>query len=297
MTSGRLMKPLHPMARRSFLLAPLAFAMAAAGSRARAYDRHVAPDIARIIARGKLLVAAHPVDAPPFLYADHHGAPAGIDADLTIDIARRLGVGLEYLKTATSYDALPLLVAERKADVVISSLSRTFRRAMAVRFTQPYAWLRQTLMVNRTKTAQLLHGRDPLTALNAPDVVLGVLEDSSYVDFAGERFPLARLLKLPRVEALVAAVLAGEVHALMHDEGVAQLLNYPRPEAPAYGAPKDWALHVKTIPLPGAVDPIAMAVHPDDHTWLAWLDLYVSDRRDDGGLDHIIRRHMHERMK
>lgn len=285
------------MDRRSFISTALAFAMAAAGGDARAHDRHVAPDIARILARGKLLVASHPEDAPPFLYTDHKGAPAGIDADLAVDIARRLGVELEYVRTASSYDALPLVVAERKADVVISSLSRTFRRAMVVRFTHPYVWLRQTLMVNRTKTAQLLYGRDTLTALNRPDVMFGVQADSSYVDFAGERFPLARLQKFPTVGTLVTALLAGEVHALMHDEGVAQLLNYPRPEAPAYGAPKDWALHVKTIPLPGAPDPIAMAVHPDDLMWLAWLDLYISDRRDDGGLDRIIRRHMSERMK
>lgn len=257
-----------------------------------AADPATAPDIARIIARGTLVVAAYKSDMPPFFYVDAAGKPGGIDVELATDIAQRLGVKLNYARMADNFDDLPHLVASRKADVAISYLSRTLRRAALVRFTQPYARLRQTLMVNRTKTAPLFRGGERVEMLNDDSVRIGVEDGSSYVDFAAERLPRAQVKPFPSNEDAIAALLAGQLHAVMVDEGFSYSLTRVQAGVPRYRVRDDWALYVKIIPLTGARDPIAMAVHRDDPNWLAWLDTYIADRQEDGTLDRLLDRHL-----
>lgn len=270
------------------LMALALLAIAAAPARAEA---PLAPDIARIVARGTLVVAAGKSDTPPFFYTDDRGQPAGIDVELAADIARRLGVTLRYARIADTFDDLPGLIAERKADVAISYLTRTLRRAAVVRFTQPYARLRQTLMASRTKTAPLFKGADRVEALDDPTVVIGV-DAGAYLDFATERLPKAQVRVYATTDAAVADLLAGNLHAVMVDEGYSRSLNYPVPGMPRTHIPQDWALYIKTIVLSGARDPIAMAVHGDDHAWLAWLDTYIADRQEDGTLERIAARYL-----
>lgn len=259
---------------------------------AHAVEHAVAPDIARILAQGKLVVAAYKTDMPPFFYVDANGAAGGIDVELATDIANRLGVRLEYARIADSFDDLPALVAQRKADVAISYLSRTLRRAAVVRFTQPYVRLRQTLIVNRTKTAPLFRGGERIEALDDPNVLVGVEDGSSYVDFATERFSKAQVRRYRGNESAVDDLMAGNLHAVIVDEGFSVSLSHQLPGVPRYRVRDDWALYVKIIPLAGARDPIAMAVHRDDFTWLAWLDTYVADRLEDGSLDRILDRYL-----
>lgn len=258
----------------------------------RAAEPGLAPDIARILARGTLVVVATNQNMPPFFYVDAEGRAGGIDVEVAADIAQRLGVKLEYARIAESFDDMPRLVAERKADVAIGYLSRTLRRAAMVRFTQPYVRLRQTLMLNRTKTAPLFRGGERVEVLNREDVAIGVEDGSAYVDFTAERFPKAELRRYPAVDDAVDDMLAGKLHAVVVDEAYSYSLNHPIPGAPRYKVPDDWALYVKVLPLKGAHDPIAMAVHRDDHSWLSWLDTYIADRQDDGTLDRILDRYL-----
>lgn len=257
-----------------------------------AIDPGMAPDIARIVARGTLVVAAYKTDMPPFFYVDAAGKPGGIDVEVATDIAQRLGVALDYARVGDSFDDLPRLVANRKADVAISYLSRTLRRAAVVRFTQPYARLRQTLMINRTLMAPLFRGGERIEALNNAGVQVGVEDGGSYVDFAGERFPKATVRNYPDNEKAVDDLLAGRLHAVMVDEGFSYSLTRVQAGVPRYRVRDDWALDVKIIPLAGARDPIAMAVHRDDTNWLAWLDTYIADRQEDGTLERILDRHL-----
>jgi ABC-type amino acid transport substrate-binding protein len=252
----------------------------------------VAPDIARILDRGRLIVAARREDTPPFLYTDANGQSAGIDIDVAAGIAARLNVKLDYARIGDSFDVLPSLVAARKADVVISYLSQTLRRAERVRFTQPYVKLRQTVMINRVKTAHLFRGTDHVEVLNDPGIEIGVEDHSSYVDFATERFPKARLLRYASNDEALENLLKGRLHAAMMDEAYAQTLNSSQPGVPSYPMPKDWVLQIRTMILKGATDPIAMAVHRDDSTWLAWLNLYIDSCRDDGSLRRIVSRYL-----
>lgn len=277
------------MGRRAVATALLWLALPAASLAAEPAQ---APDIARIVARGTLVVAAYKNDMPPFFYVDDHGVPGGIDVELATDIAARLGVRLDYVRMADSFDDLPALVSSRKADVAISYLSRTLRRAAIVRFTQPYVRLRQTLMVNRTRTAPLFRGGERVEALNDTGVVIGVEDGSSYVDFTAERLPKAQIRHYRSNDDAVADLLDGRLHAVAVDEGFSYSLTHVLPGVPRYRVRDDWALYVKIIPQPGARDPIAMAVHRDDHSWLAWLDTYIADRLEDGTLDRLLDRHL-----
>lgn len=282
------------MRRRSFLWSSVAAGICSASQVEPLFAAapETAPDIARIQNRGRLVVAARREDTPPFLYTNASGQSAGIDVDIATGIAARLNVELDYARVGDSFDVLPSLVATRKADVVISYLSQTLRRAETVRFTQPYVKLRQTAMVNRVKTAHLFRGSDNVDVLNDPGIVIGVEGGSSYVDFATERFPKARLLRFANNDQALAHLLKGDLHAAMMDEAYALTLNASQPGVPSYPVPKDWVLNVRTIILNGATDPIAMAVHRDDGMWLAWLNMYIDTCNDDGSLGRILSRYM-----
>lgn len=264
---------------------------------ARAAQAGPAPDIARILDRGTLVVAAYKNSMPPFLYTDAKGRSGGIDVEVSADIAARLGVKLDYARIADSFDDLPGLVANRRADVAISYLSRTLRRATMVRFSLPYARLRQTLMVNRTKTAPLFRGSEKIEVLNDPGVIIGVEAGSSYVDFAGERFPRSQIRRYGSNDDAVADLLDGKLHGVMVDEGFSYSLIHAISGIPGYRVRDDWALYVKIIPVSGARDSISMAVHRDDTSWLAWLDTYIADRLEDGTITRILDRHLGEARK
>lgn len=289
MTEALMVDMLTSFGRRAFF-AVIVF-LAAAGN-GFAVEPETAPDIARILKRGTLVVVATNQNMPPFFYVDSQGQPGGIDVELATDIAQRLGVKLEFARIAESFDDMPRLVAERKADVAIGYLSRTLRRAAIVRFTQPYARLRQTVMLSRTKTAPLFRGSERIEVMNAPDVSIGVEAESSYVDFTSERFPKAQVRSYPTVDAAIDDLLAGKLHGVVVDEAFSYMLNHPMTGVPGYQVPEDWALFVKVRYLNGAHDPIAMAVHREDHSWLSWLDTYIADRLDDGTLDKIMTRYL-----
>ncbi len=252
-----------------------------------AADPSIAPDIARILDRGTLIVASRKRDIPPFYYVDNEGNTGGIDVDIATDIANRLGVRLEYARIADTFNDLPGIVARREADVAIGYLSRTLRRSTVVRFTQPYLRLRQILIISRTKTASLLHGGERFDALDAADILIGVQNGSSYADFASERFPQAQVRPYSTSEAALASLLSGNLHALVVGEAFSSSLSRSIPNVPGYPVRKDWALYAKIIPMTGARDPIAMAVHRDDGNWLAWLDTYIADRQEDGSLERV----------
>lgn len=234
---------------------------AVSGARAQGSGR-----VADLIAAGKIVVAVVSVDRYPFFYMDAKGNLAGSDVDLARGIAQELGVELMFNRSASTFDGVVDLVAEGEADIGISKLSITLPRAQRVRFTQPYIELGQGLLINRVALASagLSHDRDVVEALNRPGRRLGAVQGTSYVGFGHSLFPEADLIEYRDKQAMFAAVLAGDVIAVLYDENEIKQYIFERP---------DRLIEVKVQMLPKRTDPIAIAVA--DPQLQYWLDTYL----------------------
>ena len=87
------------------------------------------PDIQHILDTGKLRVAILATDAPPMIMTDRNGKLTGSEVDLALDIGRKLGVDVEFVRTAETYGGVVGVVARAEADLGVSFLSSGVQRA------------------------------------------------------------------------------------------------------------------------------------------------------------------------
>lgn len=225
-------------------------------------------DMMRIKNRGKLIVAMYYQDRVPWFYVDKQGQIAGIDVDIARDIGRVLGVDVEFDRAARSFNEVVDRVAAGKADIAVSKLSVTLARAQRIRYTQPYIVFNQALVVNRLKLAALQKanpGRSALELiLNTKDKI-GVTQGTSYEEFARDTFPKAQVTPVSH-DDLFTKTARGGVLAALYDENEINVFMKKNPAL---------AINAKVIILKDRVDPIAIAVAPQDQQLLSWLNLYL----------------------
>jgi polar amino acid transport system substrate-binding protein len=141
-------------------------------------------DLRSVLAERVLRVSMTRFDVPPFHFVQADGTVAGPEADLARQIAATLGVQLVLVAEAETFDAVVHDVANGRADIGISKLSRTYYRLKQVRFSEPYITLRHALLYNRLAIGSLSEGRSPAQALRDFRGRLGAVRGSAYVDFA-----------------------------------------------------------------------------------------------------------------
>jgi ABC-type amino acid transport substrate-binding protein len=241
------------------------------------------PDIRRIKERGKLTVAMFHQDRPPFFYNNEKGQFVGIDVNLSKDIARSLGVEVEFNRTAKTFDEVVDKVITGQADLAISKLSVTLSRAQRTRYTQPYIVFQQALLVNRLKLAELEAvgpNSDALEIIINSNGKIGVRTATSYVEYARSLFPNAEIVNFDSIKGLMTAVQQGELLAAFYDEHELRAATDNEPELSVYA---------KLFVLKDRVDPIAIAVAPKDEQLLAWLNIYLDNMKKDPAIDEIVR--------
>lgn len=229
-------------------------------------DLALAPDIKKIIDRGKLLVGIYSEDMPPFFMKDGNGELYGYDINIAKDIAKCLNVGVEFDRSASTYQELFENVAQGKLDIVISKFSITYERAKYVRFTKPYLEMRRALLVNRKDA--LANGAEdyPIDYLKSSRVKIGVKSKTSYAAFARELFPNAELVELPEWGDVVDMLVKGEITAAMYDELEVIKLVRQNP---------DISLYTSVFILKDQKDLISMAVPYESTQLLSWLDWFM----------------------
>lgn len=272
---------------RACLIALLAV-LAPLSARAQAPDT---PAIARIQAAGKLTVAVFFEDVVPFFYAGPDGKLIGVDPSIAADIADKLGVTLEYNRTATTFDGLIDEVVEGRADMAISLLSDTLDRAARASFSESYVSVRQFLLINRLQLGRLV-AADPERAndipalLNNPQSRIGVIGGTSYVGFVAEDFPEAQNIAFDAWPEMLAAVKSGDLVALMYDE--IEIGNWRLADSAG-------AVELRPYHLAGHPDTIAIAMPPGDTDLKAWVDLYLTKAKSNGFLDGVLNTYLYSK--
>jgi polar amino acid transport system substrate-binding protein len=175
-------------------------------------------DLQSIVDAEVLRVAVTRFDLPSFHVRGRDGALLGPEIDMAKQIGRALGVAVEFVDTAESFDAVVDFVATGKADIGVSKLSQTYNRLKRVRFSEPYVTLRHAMLFNRMTIAHAAAGRPPSAVLQKYRGRLAVIAGSAYVDFARRNFPVATVVEARNWDEAIENLLGGRVDALYRDE-------------------------------------------------------------------------------
>jgi ABC-type amino acid transport substrate-binding protein len=175
-------------------------------------------DLQSIVDAKVLRVAITHFDLPSFHVRRTNGSLLGPEIEMAQQIARALGIRVEFVDSPESFDAVVDYVADGRADIGISKLSQTYNRLKRVRFSDPYVTLRHALLFNRMAVAREAAGRPPAAVLQKYGGRLGVIAGSAYVDFAHRNFPSANVVEARNWEVAIESLLNGQVGAVYRDE-------------------------------------------------------------------------------
>jgi polar amino acid transport system substrate-binding protein len=223
------------------------------------------PDIARIVKRGELIIAMHSIDNPPFFYQSEEKL-VGLEVEMAKSLAEKLGVKVRFDRQAQSFDSVVELVARKKADVGISKLSRTLSRARMVLFSNPYLRLRHALILNRLELAKIAKEEPIQNIIRDFNGKIGVIANSSYVDFATRNFPDAEIQKYATWQDVVQAVHQGDVVGAYRDEFEIKRLLKKDPKA---------SLTIRTATLTDLDDALCIAVGSEDSALLQFINIFL----------------------
>lgn len=246
----------------------------------------LAPEIQKIVNKGELVVAMYAVDQPPFFMIDKDEKLIGFDVELATQIAEALGVKVRFNRDAQSFNDVIDIVANGKADIGISKLSYTLSRAKKVLYSKSYMTLKKTFLINRLKMAKAKgkRGADTLDKLiNHHDGTIGVIANSSYVNFAKQLFPKSTPVPLNSwgLETLDMAM-EGKVLAIFRDD--LEILKLIR-RVP------DSNFHVLPVTLKDQTDPIHMIVPWDQSHFLGWINGFLDSADINLSVDSLLNRY------
>ena len=228
-----------------------------------------APEIKAILDRGYLIFAMTSRDHKPFFYFhEETGEFIGLDVELAYSIANLMGVEARFNREAANFDEVVLMVANRTADIALSKLSLTIKRAEMVRFTNPYIVFRQALLINRLEYARIGSEEQLPNFIRNFRGAMGVIANSSYENYAAVNFPNAEIKTFGNWDEAIDALFRGELMAVYRDEGEILITDNTR---------KDASILMKPVFIGDKKDPIAMAVSADAPVLRDWLNIFLDD--------------------
>ena len=160
-------------------------------------------------------------DYPPFESVDKSGNKVGFDIDLMTEIAKQLGVKLEWVDMP--FDSLIAGVQENKIDAAISSMNYTEERAKQVTFTDAYYTLEDSFLVADNFKGQIKAEAD-ITQYNI-GVQTGTTQDTYLTDLVKSgTLKENKLFRYDRADQAALDLKSGRIEVLMADSDPAKML-------------------------------------------------------------------------
>jgi polar amino acid transport system substrate-binding protein len=225
-----------------------------------------APVIDRILQRGELRVGTSG-NQPPLNATTKDGAIIGFDADLAAAFAKAMGVKLTMVPIQFS-ELLPALV-RGDVDMVMSGLTMTPQRNLQVAFVGPYLVSGMSILAKERTRQKLRTAAD----IDTPKVTLAALRGSTAVKFAADTVPQAKLVLTDTLDESVEMVRKGKVDALLADHPFCMVTVYRYPNE-----------HLETLDTPFTVEPLGIALPPNDPLLINWTQNALADLDDSGAI-------------
>jgi ABC-type amino acid transport substrate-binding protein len=238
------------------------------------FSDEFSPSIEKILKRGELRIALYHKDIFPFFFHDKNGKLVGYDIDIAKKIASTLGVKPVFNRDAETFDSIIEMVAENKADIAVSLISVTLKRAEKVLFTKPYLVLHPVIIFNRLKASNFKYNNG-----RSISGVIGEKKGTSYVDFAKMIFKNPKITEYDSWDSAIKDLLKGNVVAVLRDEsGVRNIFM----ESPSL------SIRLKTVVLKNFEDNIAIAVNRKNTHLCYWLNLFLETYKTEKNILKII---------
>ena len=205
----------------------------------------------------------------PWSLCNDDGELVGFEIDVANKLAADMGVEVEFVRTKWSY-IVPSLIAE-DFDAIVSGMTILPSRNLRINFTSSYNLSGIHLVAN---TAQTM-GLETLEDFNSSEVTIGALKGASAVPAIQTVFPDAMIDVYDIDSDILAAVVAGDVHAAaVYSETASTSWVEANPDT----------LH---LPFDEAFssEAAAMAIRKGDLDTLNFLNSWITVNKSNGWLD------------
>ena len=177
--------------------------------------------VEQVIKRGNLRVGMSTF--VPWAMKDKTGQLIGFEIDVARQLARDMGVKIEFVPTKWA-GIIPALLTG-KFDVIIGGMSIRPDRNLKVNFTIPYDYAGQSIVANKKKAA----GFNRITHFNRPDVIIAARLGSTAADAANKFMPEAQKKFFDDEAQVIQEVINGRAHAAVASAPLPafQAIKYP----------------------------------------------------------------------
>ncbi len=199
----------------------------------------------------------------PWAMKDKNGKLVGFEIDVAKELAKDMGVKVEFIPTKWS-GIIPALITG-KFDVIIGGMSVTPKRNLKINFTNPYYYSYQALLANKKMTKGF-----KLTDFNSPDVTIAARLGSTGAIAAKRNFPKAKLRLFDDEPSAVQEVRNGKVHAMVSSQ--------PLPAHTALKYPDTLVSYDVNL----MKEPICFGVKKGDYDALNYFNNWIEIKRSKG---------------
>jgi polar amino acid transport system substrate-binding protein len=223
--------------------------------------------LSAILKRGEIRVGMSGTQ-PPFTMKAKTGQLIGYEVDLATALAKNMGVKLKLVELPFS-DLLSALKAG-KIDAVMSGMTMTPERNLEVLFAGPYTLSGKSILTKSKLASELL------AATNPPEKKYKVvtLKGSTSAEFVKNVMPKQELVLVDDYNAGVEMVLSDKADAMVADKPICVITIM-----------KHQGKDLVTSEKPLTIEPIGVAIPPDDPQFLNLLQNYISSLQLSGNLD------------
>ncbi len=229
-----------------------------------------APDIARILNRGELVVAIISTDSAPF-FSEKDGVMVGTDVNVARLIAKELGVPVRFDRSAKTFEAVVEMAADGRADIGMGRLAKTVLRAQKVSFSTTYMKLPHSLMINRLEFSKISGDRAAPSVIRNFNGTMGVISQSAWEEFGRRNFPKAKIVPYASWAKVIEAVKKGEVVAAYRDEFEIQKVMRANPKL---------ALTLRTVTFNDIESSLSLMIGIQDTTLLSFVNEVITMRTE-----------------
>jgi len=145
----------------------------------------------------------------PWVMHDNTGELIGYEADVARRLAGDMGVKVEFVQT--SWPSIITNLLTDNYDIIISGLSLTPQRALLINFSTPYSHSSSVLVASRKLAGKLTTRKQ----FNNKKITIGVVKDSVGEKLLNRQFPQATLKSFNSESQAIAALLDGNVYAMI----------------------------------------------------------------------------------
>jgi polar amino acid transport system substrate-binding protein len=201
----------------------------------------------------------------PFEMTNTKGNYIGFDIDMAKHLARAMGVKFEPVNTAWD-GIIPSLLTD-KFDIIISGMTVTQERNLAVNFTDPYIVVGQAILLNKKHEGVVKSYKD----LNDPKYVVTSKLGTTGEQAVKRMIPKATYKSFEVEMEAVMEVVQGNADATVYDLPLIEFAQAQHGEG-------------KTIALsePFTFEPLAMAIKKGDPDFLNFLNNFIRQYQNDG---------------